>query len=264
MTDEESQFSPIIEEFMSSSGLPCSRIPEQSTRTPDFVVPLAARDVLLELKIKSDNPIQVQQSQAVMASGGIGTRSKPIGHTNTVSGVIADGAEQMIEYDQDKSCHHLLWLHASGYDATAHWEQLISTLYGSQRLFSSERPHQIQCYFFHNSEFWRYRQTLAAAFVSVWESHDNLSIKLCVNPHYSRKMEFRDSAVYKALYSGMLDVERLEDGIEVFFMDGACDRKDSCSVLDYLRTKYALEHLQTFDMGYQYAGMWVPRSEDEN
>ncbi|OYW73639.1 MAG: hypothetical protein B7Z37_20740 [Verrucomicrobia bacterium 12-59-8] len=226
------------------------------------MISLPKRNVLLELKIKSDNPDQIEASHAIMASGGIGSRSKALRPTNTVSGVISDGAKQMIEHDLQNDCHHALWLHASGYDAHAHWEQLLFTLYGSQRLVSTERGNMILCYFFHDSEFWRYRKTLAASFVSVWESEGNLSVKLCINPHYSKKHEFRDSEIYTALSNGLLDVEQMEDGQEVFFMDGKCDRKDSRSVIEYLRAKYALNHLQTFDMGYQYAGMWVQQSED--
>ncbi len=247
---------------MASLNIPGDRIPESKRRTPDYLISLPKKNSLLELKIKSDNPDQIETSHAVMASGDIGSRSKTLGPTNTVSRVISDGAKQMIEHDPQNFCHHLLWLHASGYDARAHWEQLISTLYGSQRLVSLDSGRMIQCYFFHDSEFWRYRKTLAAAFVSEWESEGNLSVKLCINPHYSKKSEFRDSEIYTALSNALLDVEQIEDGLEVFFMDGKCDRKDSHSVIEYLRTKYSVNHLQTFDMGYQYAGLWVEQSED--
>lgn len=251
----------MVENVLASLNLPSSRIPESGKRTPDYLISLPKRDVLLELKIKSDNPDQIETSQAVMASGGIGSRSKALRPTNTVSRVISDGAKQMIEHDLQNDCHHILWLHASGYDAHAHWEQLLFTLYGSQRLVSTERGNMILCYFFHDSEFWRYRKTLAAAFVSIWKSEGNLSVQLCINPHYPKKSEFRDSEIYTAFSNALLDVEQIEDGEGAFFMDGNCDRKEIPAVLDYLRAKYSLNHLQTFEMGYQYAGMWVPQSE---
>jgi hypothetical protein len=261
MTDEEPQFSPVLEDFLKSRNIPGIRIPESAKRTPDYLISLPKRNVLLELKIKSDNPAQIEESHAIMASGGIGSRSKALSPTNTVSGVISDGAKQMIEYDPESLCHHVLWLHASGYDATAHWEQLVSTLYGTQRLFSKERPELIHCFFFHNSAFWRYKQTLAAAFVSDWNSDGDLTLQLRLNPHYLRKSEFLTSELCEALHDCLYEVDKFVDGVQVLLMDGECDRRDSRGVLEYLQAKYKLAHLQTFDMGYQYAGMWVQPDE---
>lgn len=263
MTDEESQFSQVVEDFLLSRGVPGNRIPRDKNRTPDYLIPLPKRNVLMELKIKSDDPADIAESDAVLESGGIASRSKPLRYMNNASGVISYGAKQMIEHDPDHQCHHVLWLHASGHDAYAHEEQLRFTLYGTQRLFSSERPELIHCFFFHDSEFWRYRQTLAAAFVSKWSSRVDIGIKLCLNPHYQRKEEFRDSELYNALRDGLLDIEKEVDGIQLLLMDGNCDRKDTRSVLEYLRSKYGLDDLQTFDLGYQIAGMRVPRNEEE-
>lgn len=255
MTDEESQISQVVESFLSSRGIPGTRIPEGKKRTPDYLIPLPLRDVLMELKIKSDDPSVIAESEAVMELGSIASRSKPLRYMNNASGAISYGAKQMVEHDPNRACHHILWLHASGHDAYAHEEQLRFTLYGTQRLFSSERPELIHCYFFHDSEFWRHRKTIAAAFLSRRSSRVNINIQLCLNPYYERKTEFRDSEVFNALRGGMLDVEQEIDGIQLLLMDGSCDRKDKQGVLDYLRNKYALEDLQPFDLGYHVAGL---------
>lgn len=264
MTDEEPQFSQVVEDFLLSRGVTGNRIPRDKNRTPDYLIPLPKRNVLMELKIKSDDPEDIAESDAVLASGGIASRSKPLRYMNNASGVISYGAKQMIEHDPGLQCHHVLWLHASGHDSYAHEEQLRFTLYGTQRLFSSERPELIHCFFFHDSEFWRHRRSLAAAFISEWSSRGNLGIKLCLNPHYSRKEEFRGSEIHSALRDGLLDVEREVDGVQVFLMDGPCDRKDTFQVLEYLRHKYDIEDLQPFDLGFTTAGMRLTDGPDQS
>jgi len=262
MTDEEPKFSRVIEDFLTSRGILIERIPESTKRTPDYLIKLLKRNVLMELKIKSDDPDDIAQSEAILESGGIASRSKPLKYMNNASGVISSGAKQMIEYDPDQRCHHVLWLHASGFDSYAHEEQLRFTLYGTQRLFSSKRPELIHCFFFHDSEFWRYRKTLAAAIVSNWSSTGALILKLCLNPHYERKTEFCGSELYNAFGDGLLDIDKMVDGDQVLLMDGSCDRKNSIGVLKYLRNKYRLDDLQEIDLGFEVAGMRVPKTDE--
>lgn len=262
MTDTERAFSKhVLEAFLSSRGLSCHRIPESNRRTPDYLIRQAVRDVLLELKIKSDDPDEMAESLAALEAGLLASRSKPLRPTNTVSGVICDGAKQMIEHDTEQNHHHLLWLHASGHDAFAYREQLRHTLYGIQRIFSSERPELIHCYFFRESEFWRWRKTLAGAVVSKWSSQTGVTIQLCINPHYSRHAEFRGSEVYRALNDCLLEPEIEADGDQVFMMDGASDRRDVKAVLEYLRSKYLIQDLQPFDLGFHTAGLRVSEQD---
>lgn len=264
MTDEEHLFSQTLEAFLTSRGAPCERVPESHQRTPDYRIPFSKRDVLLELKIKSDDPGQIGKSQSILEAGGIASRSKPLRPTNTVSGVISDGAKQMIEYDPETKCHHVLWLHASGHDSYAHEEQLRHTLYGVQRLASLQRPELIHCYFFRESEFWRHRKTLAAAFISRWSAPENITIQLCLNPCYTRKNEFAKAELCQALHDGLLDVEREVDGNQILLMDGVCDRRDIAGVLDYLRSKYEIDDLQPIDLGYHIGEMRVPQELEED
>jgi hypothetical protein len=254
----ETKFKPVVRYVLRQMGLAVSDIPRSSDKTPDFKV-TEARDVyLVELKIKADDPTELEEDRKILTAGRVLAKSKPLSRRNKLDQIIRKCCEQFADYDAKNQKLHIPWLHCDGLDAALHYERFRATLFGTQKLISSGVPNVLECYYFHNSAFFRHRDLLDAAIVSHEDIRDpGLALQLCVNSLGSRIARLRRTQLYQQLGEGRCDPDELAARNLGMIADASCPRDSESNTLTYLRTKYQLDHLQTITLAQHTAAIGV-------
>lgn len=256
MTMNEDIFKPAIKEFLTGLGMHVRDIPCQDSKTPDFEVKDEHDTYIVELKIKSDDPLEIERDNNILHGGKILEKAIPVGPRNRLYAVVKDGVEQFREYDPEDRYYHVLWLHSEGRDPELLYTRFRSTLFGMQHLVSLEVPHLMTCYFFEESAFYSYRAYLDAAILTYKDQ-----LQLCVNTLSHRRVGFKGSCMYSALSHGLCDPDSLKEEDGVLIADCIEDRRRQNRVIDYLRQKYHVDHLQVMEMTQYSATVAVPMNE---
>jgi hypothetical protein len=257
----EREFNPIAKQMLKEIfGLIAKDIePPGDRRAPDFIILGKKNSFLAELKIKEDDPAEMASIKEELKSGEIVSRVTPAGRRNRLDGIIGDGVEQLVSYDTNREHFHVLWIHCVGSDPDFHRRRLTATLFGIQKLFSVDIDPLITCYYFHNSSFFRYRDGLDGIILS-----SELSIQLCVNSVSPRVDSFRTSELFEAFRSkkGLYDPVLYEGDKAFMIVDSDIDRHNHDKVLNYLKGKYGVNHLQSIDLKKYEGIISIKQPED--
>ena len=247
---KESEFKPLVKQFLNQFGFEVFDIPEnEKSKSPDFDVVGDKDRYTLELKIKGDDPIEIQNDENALLKGELVSKSIPVGPRNTLAGIIRDGVKQNIDHDPDHNTYHIIWIHSAGQDPNLLNSRFHATLYGTETLFSIRKTNVINCYYFHNSAFFSWREYLDGAILSHYDQ-----IQLCINTLSPRAKDFRMSQLTVSMAKGLCDPDVLEARYDdLYIADCEIDRKNENDVLKYLQIKYSLDHLQTIPMN-QHTG----------
>jgi hypothetical protein len=117
-------------------------------------------------------------------------------------------------------------------------------LYGSVYLQSIERYGV--CYFFHDSDFFRYREVLDAAIVST-----ELKGRILINPLSPRYSQMMNSSLLRHFKeASVVDPIRLEKEGHAFLVDSDIDRANDEAILQYLRGKYKSDKIAIVTMHF--------------
>lgn len=256
---KESGFRPLIRQFLGQFGFEVLDIDtNEKSKSPDFEVIGQSEKYTLELKIKGDDPIEVQNDEDAILSGELVSKSTPVGPRNTMSGIIREGVKQLLDYDPDHRTYHIIWLHSTGQDPELLNTRFHSTLYGTEKLYSLRKSNLITCYYFHNSAFYSWRNNLDGVILS---HHDK--IQLCINTLSPWEKEFHNAHLTVSMADGLCDPKKLEALYEdIFIADCDIDRIDQNEVLKYLQNKYGLDHLQTIPMSQNTASIALPTESE--
>jgi hypothetical protein len=133
-------------------------------------------------------------------------------------------------------------------------EQFVATLYGSTNIIEMGSSHFRRCYFFGNSDFYRYADIIDGAVVAHVKDQ-SLSVKLCVNPLSSRTSQLRASAFARRFGTAVEDPEAREREGEAFILTGDVDRNNENALLTELQKKYSTKPLMRFELGYHSAAV---------
>jgi len=224
----------------------------------DLLAKLDGIDLLVEEKSKLDDPRALKARRDTLSRGEVHGSVLPLRHNNRISGIVRKAKDQLsstgAKIDHDL---RVMWFTGMGYHAEAQHFQLISTLYGSTRVFELDRPQMRPCYFFRNGDFFRYREHLDGA-VASYLVGDTLTMKLCLNPHSKHWEQLRDSPYARHFKVGLIDPVADEAAGDAYIVDGDIDRSNEHEVLRYLEQKYELEHLQFMDFHMASAAIVVP------
>ena len=257
---QESEFRPLVKQFLNQFGFEVFDIPEKEKRkSPDFDVVGKGNRYTLELKIKGDDPVEIQNDENALLRGELVSKTIPIGPRNTLAGILRDGVKQNIGHDPDRKTYHMIWVHSAGKDPNLLNTRFHATLYGTEKLFSIRKSEVITCYYFRNSAFFSWREYLDGVILS----HDD-QIQLCINTLSPRAENFRKSHLTVCMAKGLCHPDVLEARNDaIYIADCDVDRNDSGQVLDYLQKKYKLDHLQIMPM-HQMTGTIGISKDDES
>lgn len=211
-------------------------------RTPDLLVAKAER-YAIEVKEKIDDPAMMAEERAILDQGMIADRHEYWGPKNTVARIVESAARQLRAWPEDQRDFSLVWLHAAGEDAESQWEQFWGTLYGTTSIIELGRSTMRQCFYFHESAFFRFRDVLDGAIAS---NRDRAGVWL--NTYSPRAEPLRNSEL-AAAFGGIFDPREAERDEEAMIADCEIDRRDEAAVKQYLQRKYGTRPLDHMHVG---------------
>lgn len=233
---------------MKEWGLSVKKIPEsniEGERRPDFEVTKHGYTYLIEVKSREDDQKEVARKKEILDQGEIYGQHMPLVRKNIVSNIIKDACNQLKNYGENEWCR-IVWLCALNDAQTGKFEQFKAALYGKTQMFDLDgdgfhRP----CYFYRDSDFFRYRSVLDAAIISTLSK-----VELCFNPFSKKNAKFKTSSFSKIFKDSVCDPIKDESKGYAYIVDSDVDRKNENAVMTYLRDKYNAPKLSKIDMGW--------------
>ena len=240
----EAEFKAKLQKFFSEHSYIVHDIfRENDSKRADFLLEDESVRVLLELKIKEDNPDEGRERDKVLNSGGIYEYSESSGRRNRLSALIKKGVSQLLSTPEHAD-FKLLWLHDAGRYAEHHFDRFKATLYGSRLVVPRNRPSDYKiCFYFEDSDFFRYRNVLAGAIIS---HHGDC--QLCINDLYLHADLFRHSSFCKVFKQGHCDPRELEENDQAYIVSPNVNRRNKSEVLAHLSEKYDCDNFLDLNM----------------
>ena len=248
----------IATQVLEAWGAKVTPLSTSSKDESDLLAELDRVRLLVEEKTKFDDPAAVQARDAALARGAAHGSTLPLRHNNRISGIVRKATKQLSSTGADTE-HDLrvLWFTGVGFDAQAKHFQFISTLYGSTRIFELDKPQMRECYFFRNSDFYRYGDCLDGA-VAAYLSGNTVTVKLCLNPYSQAWEALRDSPYARNFKLGLIDPVAEEAAGEAYIADTDLPRSDEHAIIRFLEKKYGLKEVHKMDMNMASAVVRVP------
>lgn len=249
----------VAAQVLAAWGAKAEPLPTSTKEESDWLAELDGCRLLIEEKMKFDDPADQVARNAALAAGQIHGTTMPLAHNNRISGIVRKAAGQLSSTGIDVQ-HDLkiLWFTGVDFNGEAKHYQFMSTLYGSTRIFELDRPQMRQCYFFRNSDFFRFREQLDGA-VAAFLNGNTVTVKLCLNPYSLNWQALRDSPYAKQFKLGLIDPIAEEAANEAYIADTDIPRNDEYAVLGYLEQKYGLKKAMNMDMSMASAAVRVGR-----
>ena len=247
--DEEFVFN-----LLSGVGFQVTKLPEsdkKSVQTPDFLAVLEDVSYIVELKSKSANRDKKTNRERTLTSGEVHGEIEPLVRMNPCSRII-ESAKSQLKASSDDSAFHIAWFMAVDYNSSSTMHQFKAALYGSMTLVDFSTGTHGVCYYFENSDFYRFRDNLDGAIVSSQEE-----LILCINTLSPRYSEFRQSPICRVLESGLCDPEELAQQGVAYIVDGDMNRGNKEEVLAYLQNKHQQPMLTDMGMIHMAASVLV-------
>jgi hypothetical protein len=249
----------IAAQVLATWGAQAALLPTSTKEESDWLAELDGCRLLIEEKMKFDDPAAQVKRNATLAAGQVHGATIPLTHNNRISGIVRKAAGQLsstgIDIQHDL---RILWFTGVDFNGEAKHYQFMSTLYGSTRIFELDRPQMRECYFFRNSDFFRYREQLDGA-VAAYLNGNTVTMKLCLNPYSPNWQALRDSPYAKQFKLGLIDPIAEEEAGEAYISDTDIPRSDESAVLKYLEQKYGLTKALNMDMNMASATVLVGR-----
>ena len=234
-------------------------VPTSNKEESDWLATLGGFRLLIEEKTKLEDPARTAARSEALKANEVFGGTTPLSRNNRLSGIIRKASGQLTStgttLDHDA---RVVWLTAVGFDAETKYYQAFSTLYGTTKVFELGKSSMRDCYFFHQSDFFRFRSHLDGA-VIAFLSGETVTMKLCLNPYGERWQALRDSPFASKFPTGLVDPVAQETSGQALMVDTDIDRKDTNAVLAFLQDKYKVERLMNMDMNIATAVVAVPR-----
>lgn len=255
LTPEE-QFAKAVLESVGATVTPIEELPD--VRTPDFFVTLGGTDYIIEVKTREEEDERAQARHDALERGEVAEDSDGLKRKNTISGIIDWGVEQLAGYG-DASALRVLWINCVGPFSDRYKLQFFNALYGSVRLYDmDDSDFKVDCLYYRDSDFFRHRAWLDAAFVAM-ETGDGTQGFVLLNdlsPNFER---MRSSPLARAFPAGLCDPLIEEVSGETVIVRGPMDRRDANAVMGHLQKHTGRARLYVMDFGHMSVMVGMPR-----
>lgn len=243
----------VIFQFFQAHGFSAEKIEEYDQEKPDFFVYDNDHTYIVELKTKSESDEKAEERKAVLLSGKIYGETEPIDSINRLSGIIRKAQSQLINHMPEEKVFRLAWFLCSGHGSEAKTDQFQATLYGSTSIVDLDVSGMRPCYFFRNSDFYRFRASLDGAIVST-ESN----AKFLLNPLSLKFDELKISKLVGIFGESVVNpIQEEEEGL-AYLAEGEIDRTDKQKVIAYLKNKYGLEKIMDMTLKHMSGTILMP------
>ena len=240
-----------IRVYLSGNGLVVTEVERSNTeKRPDFIVRAGEVVSIVELKTKGEDEAEIRSRNSILDSGAVFIRHEDSLRRNRLSALIRDGVKQLSAYSIDGTPFRLLWLHSTGPYASVMMERFQTTLYGSREIIHTEKQLANRwCYYFDNSDFFRFRDLLDGAIIS-----QDGSARFCINDLSPRAQELRLSCLPIKMANAYCDPTEFESANQAYIVDGDVDRLAPDAIKTYLKNKYGCGEILDLNMKH-YSGM---------
>jgi hypothetical protein len=251
MQEPDAHLKSIVCGFLLANGIPNREVPTADELRPDLLLsPETENETLMELKSKEDDPNWMQELNEDLESGRIVSRRQSTGKWNRIDGIIRHAVAQMDTIDPSQKLLRTVWFHCSGFNAALAEMRLKATIYGTHKLISTELPNVVTCHYFWNSCFFRYRHGLDGVVISRGDE-----AQLNLNDHSPRFERIVSSPIARAFGSAVYHPQQYLEDKGFMYNDSALPRDNAQTILDFLREKYSIDHLQEIHMDMHSAMM---------
>ncbi|MEO8379784.1 MAG: hypothetical protein ABI779_08990 [Acidobacteriota bacterium] len=227
-------------DVLARAGVTAEKIRESTHRTPDLHGSDGTLHYLIEVKLRTDDETLTKEVQ----ERGYAYRKTPVAWTNTTATIFQDAIQQLDAAD-DPDAIKLVWVCARSRRGSE-WTvaaQVRHTLYGISRVSGSGRGSNApECLFFNESIFFRYKQ-LTGVVLDIGTGH-----ALWLNPFNTRSNTLKTSALGMFLQTSVFDPIEAERNGSFLLADCDIDRHESKRVLEYVSSKYGIEHARRFNV----------------
>lgn len=252
--DENEQYAIEVLESLNCQVVKIEESDIEGEKRPDFLVTISDEQHIIELKSKDMAREIYENIFNSIYEDGVCTRSVDLERENKYSKVISNAKSQLESYNLENFSYKILWLHSIGSDSHNHMEQFKRALFGIKTLVDFDFEDGARdCYFFSQSDFYRYKHILDAAFIT----RDGY-LQLCLNPHSENYHQMKNSSLFQALENNQLDPIKLEEDGEIYYADTNMPRENTVSSLDYLKEKYGYPNLMEINMESTSAHVILP------
>jgi hypothetical protein len=258
MTDE--LLKTDISAWLRSNGLEVTVLEQRGQKTPDLLVETDGEKYLVEIKTKQDDESRLREEADRLSAGEVVLVASWWGPKNVIDGIVKEGVEQLISY-ADAGVMRLLWLHAVGRDGESQVEQFFHTLYGVTNIIDIfDRSLNRQCYYFYNSSFFRFRESLDGAVLSRLSGQTRLLLN-SLSPRYQ---QLRHSRLAQSFANAVVNPVVLEETGKIMIADCDIDRNDLGAVKSFLQEKYHRPALDHIHLGRQAMIVSLPIDEADD
>jgi len=236
----EEELKQAIIETLANWGLSAHPVPTAAVKTPDLRATASDQHYAIEIKQRQSDRhskdvfanLQPEES-ASLAPLGIAR--------DTASQSLTRSAVRQLR-GEAPSTFRLLWVLCEGFDADTDEEQAKASLLGSQIVWCRRPDGKVYwCYFFGESDFWRYRADIDGAFVATLRD-SVANILLLLNPYSPRYESLKVSTLVQNLGpDSVLDVPSDEAAGACLWADFEVDRRETSMVLNLLNKKYGTD-----------------------
>lgn len=190
-------------------GFSVRKLPEvsKSGKRADFIAKLDQLTLLVEAKLRNDDPEELERMEKELAEEGTYGSNHKIGQNNALTKKIRDAVEQLEAEQEEPHDYKVLLYLTDCLNAAVVCEQIADTLYGTTSVLPNTPGvrglREILCYFYRENEFYR-AKSLDAAIVG-FKSGENWALFLCLNPFSDHFNAIRTSALARMLDGRMVD-----------------------------------------------------------
>ena len=231
---EDKEIKQYIIDFMNHFGYSCNEIEESSNETPDLLVNCNDEDIGIEIKTKCDDESALLKKMNILKSGYTYEYSKEIKRQNNISKIIGKASKQLLSISNLN--YRGIWFDIKNDNPENTIELIKSSLYGKKVIFTN-RPEAVNCYYFTNSDFYKYKNEIDFAYISHNNKIEMLINNISIKYHNLLKSSF--IAAFKEFLYDPINDDKLG---KIFIIDTDIDRSNTDELLKYLMAKYNLEY----------------------
>jgi hypothetical protein len=175
-----------------------------------------------------------------------------------MSGIVGKAVRQLASSSRFEHDFRVVWFTGAGVWADEHCLQFIARLFGTTHIIDPGYEYLRLCYFFYDSDFYRFATNLDAAIVAH-DKGDSVDAKLCLNPLSPRYGLMRSSRLARAFHRAIED-PLAEENSGAFVADCDMPRTSTQPGLHYLQEKYRTKPLMNMDPARVEYTVLLPRS----
>ena len=213
----------------------------ENQKTPDLKISDGILSYAIEVKSKFDSDEYMHERSSKLLESNIFEEVVPIVPKNRIDGILGEGCKQL--KSKNNTDFSLLWLNIK----TANSERDISitkqTILGIKCVWDVSNDYVVDCYYYKNSSFFRFRDILDGVFI---ENTKTGEVEFWINNFSVRYEKIKQSKLLKEIPFN--DPLQIVERDRLYIVESDVDRNNEDDVIGYLMKRYTSNNIKPFDM----------------